>query len=204
MKPLVTALLLALSAAPALAQPTGFVRGLGGVSFVSEPGAMFGGTVGIRVTDSIHAIGDVGRMTNILPRSIQRDLDIAARQFGNFFGAPLTIDLKAPGLYVSGGLRLSRAVASRIDVFAEGGAGVARGTSDIRARAGGADVSQQVTAMLRLQHSVTRPLIAVGGGVWIPLTGRFRVDVGYRFLRIFTDDPRINTASMTAGLGCTF
>jgi opacity protein-like surface antigen len=58
--------------------------------------------------------------------------------------------------------------------------------------------------MLRLKHDVTEPLVAIGGGVSIPLADRFTADVGYRFLRIFTDDPRINVATMTAGAGWSF
>ena len=205
MKPLITsALFVILAAAPALAQPVGFVRGFGGVTFLSEPGALFGATVGIRLTSSIHAIGDIGRVSNILPRKIQRDLDATASQFGNFFGAPLTIDLDAPGLYGFGGLRVSHAVGPRMSVYGEGGGGVARGTSDITARAGSADVSQQVSAMLRIKHSETQPLLAVGGGMSIPLGDRFTTDVGYRLLRIFTDDPRINTGTMTVGFGWSF
>jgi hypothetical protein len=205
MKLLVIGLLLLLYAvSPALAEPAGFVRGFGGVSFLSEPGAVFGGTVGIRLTSWVEAIGDIGRMTNILPRQIQQDVDAAAGQFGGFFGAPVTIDLEAPGLYAFGGVRVSRIVSSRMKVFGEGGYGVARGTSDITAHAGTADVSQQVTAILRLKDSVTRPLVAVGGGVSIPLTDHLTTDLGYRFLRIFTDDPRINTGMMTAGFGWSF
>jgi opacity protein-like surface antigen len=58
--------------------------------------------------------------------------------------------------------------------------------------------------MLRLKESVTEPLLAIGGGVSIPLGQRFTADVGYRYLRIFTEDPRINTGTMTAGFGWMF
>jgi hypothetical protein len=205
MKVLITGLvLLYFAAAPALAQTAGFVRGFGGTSFVSEPGAVLGATVGVRLTSSLHAIGDIGGLTNILPRKIQRDLDAVAEQFGNFFGAPVTIDLTAPGLYAFGGLRYSHGVGHRMTLYAEGGGGAARGSSDLDARAGSIDVSQQVTGMLRLKESVTEPLLAIGGGVSIPLGQRFTADVGYRYLRIFTEDPRINTGTMTAGFGWMF
>lgn len=205
MKLLIAGMMLVLvAAAPALAQSAGFVRGFGGVSFLSEPGAAVGATVGIRLSDSIHVIGDVGGLTNILPREIQRDLDLLADQFGNFFGGPVTIDLTAPGVYAFGGIRVGHVAGQRMRVYVEGGGGVAHGTSHIDARAGATDVSAQVSAMLRLKQSETRPLVAIGGGVSMPLTERFTADVGYRYLRIFTDDPRINTAMMTAGFSWSF
>jgi hypothetical protein len=205
MKLLITGpLLVLLAAAPAPAQPANFVRAFGGVSFLSEPGATFGATLGIRVSNAIHVIGDVGGMTNILPRQIQRDLDSVAEEFGDFFGTPLTIDLTAPGVYAFGGLRVNHPVGRRMSVYAEGGGGAARGTSHIDARAGDADVSPQITAMLRLKHAVTEPLVAIGGGISIPLGDRFSADVGYRFMRVFTDHPRINMATMTAGAAWSF
>ena len=205
MKSLVTAFsLVLLTVSPAMAQSAGFVRGFGGASFFTEPGALFGATVGIRITDSLTAIGDVGRMTNILPRSIQRDVDLVAQEIGNFFGAPVTIDLEAPGLYTFGGLRISHPVSSSVRVFAEGGGGVARGTSDITAQVGSTDVSQQVSDLLHLKESVTEPLLALGGGLWFALTESLSADVGYRYFRIFTEDPRIDTGMMIAGLNWSF
>ena len=201
-----TVLVLAVSAASAAAQPApaGFVRGFGGVSFLSETGGVFGVSAGVHATRSIDLFGDVGRLTNMLPRTIQRDVDAAARQFGAFYGSPLTIDLKAPALYGLGGVRLSHTTAQRFKVFVEAGAGAARGTADITAVAGGVNVSDEVTSVLGLKESVTKPLIALGGGVGIPLAGRLSLDLGYRFMRIFTEDPRIDTATMTAGVNWSF
>lgn len=199
-------LLLGTTAMPALAQSPSpaFVRGFGGVSFVSETGGVFGVTLGVRVTSTLDVIGDVGRLTNMLPRAIQSDIDDAARAMGTFYGAPLTIDAKAPGVYVLGGLRASHTTAQRIKLFVEGGGGVARGTSDISAHAGGADVSRDVRSVLRIKSSERRALAMVGGGVGIPLTGHLTLELGYRFMRIFTDDPRINTGTMTAGCNWGF
>lgn len=202
MKRTIAALLfLGSSAAPAFGQSASpaFVRGFGGVTFMSETGGVVGGTVGVRLSRTFDVIGDAGRFSNVLPRGIQRDLDAAARAMGTAFGAPVTIDGKAPGAYVFGGIRANRTTAQRMTMFIEGGAGVAHGTSRIAARAGGVDVSREVTAALRIKPSERRGLVAVGGGVGIPLSGRLALDLGYRYMRIFTDDPRINTGTMTAG-----
>jgi hypothetical protein len=200
------ALILAAAVVPASAQtaPAGFVRGFGGVSFLSETGGIFGVSIGAHVNRSIDLFGDIGGITNMLPRKIQRDVDDAARQIGNAYGAPLTIDLKAPGLYGLGGIRFSHTTAQRLKLFVEAGGGVARGTSDVFAVAGNANVSDQVSAVLNLKDEVTEPLVMVGGGIGVPLGSRLTLDLGYRFMRIYTADPRIDTASMTAGLNWTF
>lgn len=190
------------TAGPAFAQstPAAFVRGFGGLTFMSEPAQVFGAGVGFRIHPNVDVIGELGRLTNVLPRELQRDLDDAAHAIGTLYGGPLAIDGKAPGVYGFGGLRVGRRIPSRATVFAEVGAGIARGTSDISARAGTTDVSRQVVAALGIDDSETRGLVAVGGGVAIPLTGHLAVDFSYRYMRIFTDDPRINTATMALGL----
>jgi opacity protein-like surface antigen len=206
MRASIATLFVLLAAAPAAAQApsSGYVRGFGGVSFMSETGGVFGGTVGLRVTPHVDVIGDVGRVTNILPRTIQRDLDAAASELGSYFGSPVTIDGKAPCVYGFGGVRLRRVSAQRVALFVEAGAGVARGTASIAAETGGVNVSREVVALLRVKHSETQPLFAIGGGVQVPLNSRLSLDLGYRFMRIFTDDPRIDTATMTAGFAWGF
>ena len=190
------------TAVPAFGQTAspGFVRGFGGVTFMSETGGVFGLGVGVRLTPHLDLIGDAGRITNMMPDGIQRDLDAAARMMGAFYGVPLTIDGRAPGVYAFGGLRANWAIGGRTNLYVEGGAGGARGTSDIRARAGGTDVSSEVTAALDIKHSESQPLVALGAGLSVPVTGKLAIEFGYRFMRIFTDDPRIDTGSMSAGL----
>jgi opacity protein-like surface antigen len=199
-------LVFAVTAGPALAQgpPPASLRGFAGVSFMSEAGGTFGVGVGVRLGTHLEAIGEIGRLTNMLPHQIQRDLDEAARLMRPFYGDGLSIDGKAPALYGFGGVRVNQQTGSRLTLFAEAGAGVARGTSDITAFAGQRDVSADVTAALRIKHSDTRPLLALGGGVLIPVTRTVGVDLGYRYMRIFTDDPRINTGTMSAALRWAF
>ena len=194
--------MLVTAAAPALAQdvPRAVVRGFGGVTFMSETATVFGAGMGVRLNDHVEVFGELGRLTNILPHALQRDLDDAARAIGSYFGGPLTIDGKAPGFYGLGGIRVSRAAGPRLRVYAEAGAGTARGTSDITAHAGTANVSREVVRALTIKESETAPLFTAGGGVTVPIAANLGLDIGYRFMRIFTDDPRINTANMSAGL----
>jgi len=196
-----TVLVLAAMAAPAVAQVAHPItlRGFGGVSFMSETGGIFGAGLGVRLGPHLEAIGEVGRLTNILPRRIQRELDQAARLMQPTYG-PLSIDASAPAVYTFGGLRTTWTANTRVAFFVDGGGGVAHGTSAIEARAGSTDVSSSVRAALRIKHSETRGLVTVGGGVVVPLTGRLGLDLGYRYMRIFTDDPSIDTGTMSAAV----
>ena len=195
-------LALTLFTAPVLAQepPRGFVRGYGGVTFMSETASVFGGGVGVRLSDSIEILGEAGAITNFLPHALQRDLDDAARAMGSRFGVPLAIDGRAPGVYGLGAFRIGAMAGTRLRLYAEVGGGVAYGESDIRATAGPADVSGPVTRALGIKESETAPLLLLGGGVTVPISRHIGLDLGYRFMRIFTDDPRINTANLSAGL----
>jgi opacity protein-like surface antigen len=199
---LVVLVVLAAPATPALADDAfrASVRGFGGMTFMSETAGIFGAGLGIRIHEHVEMIGEVGRLTNVLPHELQRDLDDAARAFGTYFGAPLTIDGRAPGVYGFGGVRVSRQAGARLRIFAEAGGGTARGESRITAFAGSTNVSREVADALGLRKSETAGLIIAGGGVIVPLTRRIGLDLGYRVMRIFTDDPRINTAHLSAGI----
>lgn len=185
------------SAQPA---PRVFVAGTGGVTFVTETAEVWSASVGVPVHDRVQVIGEVGRLTNVLPRKLQGDLDEAARSFGSYFGGPLTIDGEAPGVYGLATLRLIGPNVQRATLFVDAGGGIAYGKSDITARAGGSDVTEPVLVALHMPKSETRPVLALGGGVGFPVSGRVGVDIGYRYMRIFTEDPRINTAAAYATL----
>ena len=199
-------LALSISVTPASAQevPRGSLRAFGGVTFMSETATVFGGGIGVRLTDHLEIVGDVGRLTNILPHDLQRDLDDAARAIGGAFGGTLAIDGKAPGVYGLGALRVGAFAGRGVLVYAEAGGGVAKGYSDITAYAGRTDVSNEIARALGIKESETAPLLVIGGGATVPLAARLGLDVGYRYMRIYTDEPRINTASMSVGVRWLF
>jgi opacity protein-like surface antigen len=198
------AAMLALSLAPSplfAQEPPGvFLRGYGGVTFMSETATVFGGGVGFRLNDHVEILGELGAFTNVLPHSLQRDLDDAARTIGTLFGGPLVIDGKAPGAYGVGLVRVGGMAAPRLRLYVEAGGGTAYGESDITATVGRIDVSTPVVSALGIKESETAPVLVLGGGVTLPVADRVGLDIGYRFMRLFTDEPRINTANLSVGL----
>jgi opacity protein-like surface antigen len=204
-----TVLVTALAAAPAAAQSTGhgFVRALGGVTFVTETSWIAGAGVGVNVHARAQIVGEAGHIANTLSKDLQEDLDRTAAGYGNVFGAPLTLDAQAETFYGFGGLRVTGDPSRRVMPFVEGGAGVAHVQGDIHASAGGMDLSARLT--FDIPAAETHPLATVGGGIAVALHRRIGLDVGYRYIRIWVDDdnfgdPRFNVSVAYAGLRWLF
>jgi hypothetical protein len=200
------ALALVVTVVPAAAQSAddrGFVRGLGGVTFVSETGGLVAGGAGITAAKHVDVIAEIGHFTNVLPKSQQADIDAAAPALGSTFGRPLVIDLRARGWYGIGGVRVNSKRSGRASAFAEAMAGRARATSVIKATGNGADVSSGVERALGLPRTETHSIFTLCGGISIH-AGPGAFELGYRYSRIQTKDPRINTGLIHGGFALRF
>ena len=202
-------LILTCVAAPAAAQSPdhGFVRGLGGVTFVTETSWIAGAGVGVNVHQRVQIIGEAGFIPNTLSKDLQEDLDAEAAGYGNLFGAPLTLDAQAETFYAFGGLRVTGNPSRRLVPFVEGGAGFAHVQGEINPSAGGMDLSSQLA--FDIPEAETHPLATIGGGVSVSLHPRVGLDVGYRYIRIWIDDDdfgeaRFNVSVAYAGIRFRF
>lgn len=206
--PVVPALVVAfnvLAVSSAAAQPTpesrGFVRALGGMTFVTEPGALIAAGGGVRLNAHIALIGEVGRLSNVLPKSLQQDLDEVAPLLGSQFGRPLVIDGRARATYGIAGVRVTGR-GSRVLPFVEAMAGRARGTSVIYASVSGTDVTSGVERALGMPRSETHAMYTLGAGLAIKAGRQVVFEAGYRYARIQlgADDPKINTSVIHGGI----
>jgi opacity protein-like surface antigen len=188
---------LMLSASAASAQ--GFVRVLGGVTFGSETSSVIGGGFGVRIGENLLVTGELGRFQNVLPKALQEDLDFVARQIEFETGLRATLDVQVPALYGMGGVRVNVPMMGRVRPFVEGSAGFASISFDVDANIGGIDISELITDEVGAENE-TKFLVAFGGGIDAALTEAIGVDVGYRYHRIFTGDPAINTSALYAAL----
>ena len=183
----------------ARAQDGGFVGGLAGITFASETSSVFAGQAGGRVARQLFVFGEFGRMQNVLPEEAQDDLDAAAEFLESQLGTTVELDVKVPAIYGLGGIRWSPD--DRIAPFLEVGAGFARLNIDVKAEIAGIDVSDEVEDQLDTEDlEVTEFLLAFGGGLNARLSERIRLDVGYRYNRVFTDDPTVNVNMVYAAL----
>ena len=190
-----------LSATPAWAQAErGFVRGLAGVTFgTAETSSIFGGGGGVNIGPNLQITGEVGRISDVLPSEIQDQLNLLSTLFFVETGLPVNMDVTAPAFYGLGGVRFNIPMAGRVRPFVEGQVGVANISFDIDANVAGIDISREVEDEADLK-SQTEFLLALGGGVNVPFTDSLGLDLGYRYGRIFTDDPAINTSAVYIAL----
>ena len=187
----------------AFAQSGGFVGGVAGITFASKTSSVFAAQAGGRVARQLFIFGEFGRMQNVLPEEAEDDLDEAAEFLESQLGTTVNLDVKVPAIYGLAGIRWSPD--DRIAPFLEAGAGFARLSLDITAEIAGIDVTDEVEDQLDDEDlEVTEFLLAFGGGLNARLTDRVRLDVGYRYNRVFTDDPTVNVNMAYAALKFLF
>jgi hypothetical protein len=181
--------------------PRGFIGGLAGATVHEQTGGVLGGQAGIRAAGNLHVIGEAGWMRNVLPGDVQADIDIVSALLG-LGGSPDAIDARLQALYGFGGLRWSP-VRGRVAPFIESGFGAARLTLHVDAAAG-SDVSGAIEDDLRDATEATKPLFVAAGGLNVALGGPFRLDAGYRYARIFTDEPAIHAHAVYGAVKVAF
>ena len=228
MKVLGTAIaILALTAAPSIAQekgvldPAGYVSGFGGAAWTA---GNFTGSVlfegGVRVAPHVMVFANVGRFAD-LQADLVPTIDATTTALSNS-GLGVTGTGTLPAWYGVGGVRAEIPANVHVLPYVLGGIGAAHlsptaqftyssGTMpDGSAPAIGTDV----TSTLVSTGSYTAPpssnafMLMLGGGVAVPLVPHWAVDVGYRYSRIAADTTLsatgLNTNVMTFGFGYRF
>jgi hypothetical protein len=185
-------------------EPRGFVGGLGGLTFGTVTSGAVAGRAGAAITPNLFVIGEVGYMRNVLPKKLRDELDDLADAIVFDTGVPVSLTVSVPSTYGFGGLRWipSR---GRVSPFLEGGVGVAH----IRARVDkaevlGIDIRDEVEDALGDDATATKFLVALGGGFNARVSAALSADVGFRYTRIATDEPAINSSLVYAGLNVGF
>ena len=184
---------------PASAQERGrFVQGFGGLR-LGSPASMdtgVGGLVAGSLTPNIQVVGEAGRISNVLPPTV--DLLLAF--------SPIGVGLSS--WYGQGGVRFTSAPAG-IRPYAETSAGLARLNTHVTGLGSG-NGSLLTNAALRFLDR-TYPMATIGGGATFE-GGRFVADVGYRYRRIFSNEwvtllslgQPLNVSEVRIGVGIRF
>jgi hypothetical protein len=166
------ATLFATSAASAQ-EPRASVEGFGGVGVGSftTPSTNFGGVITGSLTPNIQLIGEVGRLSNILPSMTQLMFEVSP------------VGLSASAFYAEGGVRLTGG-SSGLRPYAEASAGIARLQPHVTGLPSGVPGAIANAALAFLNQ--TAPIGTVGAGVTLH-AGNFVADVGYRYHQVFSD-----------------
>lgn len=198
-RPILIVLVACLAATPAAAQDRAFVQGIGGLRLSSAPGtaASVGGMVGGNLTPNMQAIGEVGRMSDVLPAAIGTTLAFT----------PATFHVSS--LYGLGGIRLITPPLGHVRAYAETLGGVARLNNTFGGI--GSPTEDAITNTALRFVNTTDPVAAVGTGV-VFQAGSFVANVGYRFSRIFANDAlsalvtggNLDVSEVRVGIGVRF
>lgn len=173
-----------------------FVGGLAGATFGTEGSAAIAARGGVRVAPNLFVIGEVGRIGDVMPRSLQEDLDEIIGDVENELGGAVDLEFSIPATYGFGGIRFVQP-RDRFRLFVEGGVGLGHVSLSLdKAEFLGVDVTDELETFLESGDvSETKLLLAAGGGVNLPVGSRLTVDVGYRFMRIAAGDTSVGVDS---------
>jgi hypothetical protein len=182
------------------AAPAWFVGGLGGLTFGTVTSGAVGGQVGFKIAPNLFVIGEVGRMRNVMPKEISDDLDDFVDLLELELGVPISFDVSLPATYGFGGVRWM-APGRRVSPFVEAGVGAGHISLSVdKAAVLGIDVSDEIDDELGEDANATKFLIALGGGVSASLSRTVWLDLGFRYTRIATEDPSINSSMVYAAV----
>ena len=183
----------------------GFVRGLGGVTLGGAETSAAGGLGGgLRLSRHLDVFAEAGAIGNVLPTEIQDFLDAELNLIAAIEGVPVKAEVRVPNQYGIAGFRVNLPTGSVVTPFLEAGGGAGRISFKLdRFEVLGVDLTPELREELRQEFGdlhETKLLVAAGGGISIAVHRRVGVDVGYRYHRIFTDDPSINTSLIYVGV----
>jgi hypothetical protein len=157
----------------------------------------FGGQIAVDLVPGLAAIGEVGRLGNVLPTTTSALLSLTP------------IDFSVSAFYGEGGVRVLAAPRAAVSPYVEATAGLARLNFNIGGL--GSNVGSVTRAALSLLNR-TEPIAGAGGGVLLR-GGPLLVDFGYRYKRVFENDlvgvvlsagQDLHMHQVRVGLGLTF
>ena len=199
---ILAAAVLCVSAVPALAQENSRVSAIGGITFQTQTDALLGGEFGTNLHPNLEVYGGVNFMRNVLPRNIQRDLDLISAVLtettGNVWG--FKGDIRAfTGV---GGVRYRVPMQKNLRPYVLAGGGLANVRVRFRERDLGV-MPQEILDQIGINDSTdTKPYLELGGGFEVPV-GALVMDAGYKFGRI-VGDTNVNTSRVYFGVGAKF
>jgi len=176
MRPFIVLAALALVPATASAQSrSSFIEGFGGLRTTTLPAVTgsLGGTFGVSLTPNIQAVGEVGRISDVLPSTIST------------ISSFLPVDVHVAAIYGQGGVRLVSNPFGHLSGYGEALAGVTRLNTTVGG-VGSATTDALIDIGLRFLDT-TDPIAGVGAGVIIQ-GGPVVATIGYRFSRVFASD----------------
>ena len=168
------------------------------------PGASFSGLISFKAGEKMQITGEFGAMTNILPDSVLEDVEKSAALVAYALGGKHSATASADAGYGMVGIRRALRTVSGAESFLDFGVGAARVTSELSAVIRGSaalqgDISSSVTTPFISATPETKPMVSIGGGMVLGVGRRTAVEMGARYMRIFTESKAINMSNVYGG-----
>jgi hypothetical protein len=188
--------------------PRGYVEGMIGSARTLESDSAYAGLAAWRITRRFHVIGEVGRLRNAIgsdltERLVAAEQKIRADNQAAFLSEfPIVFEARVPMWYGFGGVRVEGPSAGRLSTYLEGGGGAARLDPQVHLTINGEGLDTEAAAITGLGDGRQQLefLGGGGGGVAVQVWKRFRVEGGYRYMRLFGDaKTNINRVHVAAG-----
>jgi hypothetical protein len=202
------------SVTPAAAQTTAapssqwFIGATGGAAAVQNVGAAYGAEVGTGVTPKVQVFAEVMGMADVATRRRIGTAMSVASVLQSTQGTTASATLKAPATLFLGGLRFVVHQSGDLQLFVQGGAGVARVTFQPTFTLAGADITNQlsqfgVTLGADLAGTTTKP--AFGGGFGLEMRhGVWYIGAQVGLVSIKTPSQPSNVVQATVSFGRWF
>jgi opacity protein-like surface antigen len=186
----------------ASAQDGGLVGGNFGVTFGTEAAPFFSGEVAGHVARDVQIYGTVGRMNNVLPSSVQDDLDDVSAFLTMTTRMRWDFKATAPALFGTAGVRYLVPTGSPARPYVQGGVGFANIGLKVEEVDLGEVTDDLVDEGYLDDDNINKMAIEFGGGLIVPLRAMY-IDLGYRFMKLLDADD-VNISRAYGGIGVRF
>ncbi|MCA1561972.1 MAG: outer membrane beta-barrel protein [Acidobacteria bacterium] len=193
----------------ALAQSGPAVQAVAGVGFGTATDGVYAGAASVPVSRRLRAFGELGQMRDAVSDDLNTDLEAQAAAIRSAvdatFGTSVAVehDAHVRASYGMAGLRADLSANGRWTPYLEIGGGMARLEPDISLRIAGDRIDPALLRLDSVPEEHSEFLAAAGAGVAFLPFAHIRVEGGYRFTRIFGDDPT-NLNRVHAAIGFVF
>ena len=186
----------------------GYVEGFADSTFGNVTSQAYGGEIGITFKRDYQVFIEGGQIRNVATSDIGNSAQLIAAALSQT-QADVAYSVKQPVTFFDLGIKYVLPTSGHARPYVLIGGGVARVKQDVSFTIGGVDVTgnlQQYGVQLGsdLSGSFTKAMLALGGGVLVPLWPHIGLDLQYRYGRIFAEDQGINTNRAGVGLMIAF
>ena len=186
-----------------------YAQVLADASFGNVSSQSYGVEVGMTVRPDIQVFVEAGRVNNVASSSFFNAAQVISGGL-NQTQSSVSFSAKEPVVFGDAGVRyLVPMTTGSVQPYVLAGFGVARVKQDAQFTVNGSNATGNlaqygVVLGSDLSGSFTKPLLALGVGVSVPVWQRVSVDLQYRYGRIFAADQGINVSRAGIGLGVRF